>query len=71
LRPNRNLQRLYRESGQVERWGVQAVAGVAVGPTINVEVMARALVYTGSIALGTNVLYLTAIAAKKPFIWRS
>jgi hypothetical protein len=50
---------------------VQAVAGVAVGPTIDMDVMARALIYMGSIALGANVLYLTAIAAKKPFIWRS
>lgn len=71
MRPNRNLQRLYRESGRVERSGVQAVAGVAVGPTIDMDVMARALIYMGSIALGANVLYLTAIAAKKPFIWRS
>jgi hypothetical protein len=33
LRANRNRQRLYRESGRVERWAAQVVAGFAVDGT--------------------------------------
>jgi hypothetical protein len=47
-------------------WGVQAVAGVAVEPTTDIEFVA--VIYTASNALGANVLYLTAMAVKWPFI---
>jgi hypothetical protein len=33
--------------------------------------MPRALIYMGSIARGANVLYVTAMAAKRPFIGKS
>jgi hypothetical protein len=47
---------------------VQAVAGVAVGPTIDVEVIARALIYMGSIAPDANVLFLTLMTTRVPFL---
>ena len=51
--------------------GVQQASGeVAVEPTIDVECVARAVVYMASLPLDTNVQFMTIMATKMPFIGR-
>jgi NAD(P)-dependent dehydrogenase (short-subunit alcohol dehydrogenase family) len=51
--------------------GVQQASGaVAVEPTMDVESVARAVVYMASLPLDANVLFLTVMATKMPFVGR-
>ncbi|MCI0456550.1 MAG: SDR family oxidoreductase [Gemmataceae bacterium] len=48
----------------------QADGSVAVEPTMDVECVARAVVYMASLPLDANVLFLTVMATKMPFVGR-
>ena len=49
---------------------IQANGTVLVEPVIDVEQVARAVVYMASLPLDTNVLFLTVMATKMPFVGR-
>jgi NAD(P)-dependent dehydrogenase (short-subunit alcohol dehydrogenase family) len=48
----------------------QADGSVAAEPTMDVEHVARAVVYMASLPLDANVLFLTVMATKMPFVGR-
>jgi NAD(P)-dependent dehydrogenase (short-subunit alcohol dehydrogenase family) len=48
----------------------QAGGDLAVEPTMDVEHVARAVVYMASLPLDANVLFLTVMATKMPFVGR-
>jgi NADP-dependent 3-hydroxy acid dehydrogenase YdfG len=48
----------------------QANGEVAVEPTMDVECVARAVVYMASLPLDANVLFMTVMATKMPFVGR-
>jgi NADP-dependent 3-hydroxy acid dehydrogenase YdfG len=48
----------------------QANGAIAVEPTMDVENVARAVVYMASLPLDANVLFLTVMASKMPFVGR-
>src|SRR5262249_34251833 len=48
----------------------QASGEMAVEPTMDVEHVARAVVYMASLPLDANVLFLTVMATKMPFVGR-
>jgi NAD(P)-dependent dehydrogenase (short-subunit alcohol dehydrogenase family) len=48
----------------------QASGEIAVEPTMDVENVARAVVYMASLPLDANVLFLTVMATKMPFVGR-
>jgi NADP-dependent 3-hydroxy acid dehydrogenase YdfG len=48
----------------------QANGSVEAEPTMNVENVARAVVYMASLPLDANVLFLTVMATKMPFVGR-
>jgi NAD(P)-dependent dehydrogenase (short-subunit alcohol dehydrogenase family) len=48
----------------------QADGTLAVEPTMDVEVVARAVVYMASLPLDANVLFMTVMATKMPFVGR-
>jgi NADP-dependent 3-hydroxy acid dehydrogenase YdfG len=51
--------------------GVPQASGVlAVEPTMDVENVARAVLYMASLPLDANVLFLTVMATKMPFVGR-
>jgi NAD(P)-dependent dehydrogenase (short-subunit alcohol dehydrogenase family) len=49
---------------------LQANGVVAVGPTMDVENVARAVVFMASLPLDANVQFMTLLATKMPFIGR-
>jgi NAD(P)-dependent dehydrogenase (short-subunit alcohol dehydrogenase family) len=49
---------------------VQADGELAVEPTMDVDHVARAVVYMASLPLDANVLFLTVMATKMPFVGR-
>lgn len=49
---------------------LQANGQIAVEPTMDVDNVARAVVYMASLPLDANVLFLTVMAAKMPFVGR-
>jgi NAD(P)-dependent dehydrogenase (short-subunit alcohol dehydrogenase family) len=49
---------------------LQAGGGTAAEPTMDVEHVARAVVYMASLPLDANVLFLTVMATKMPFVGR-
>jgi NAD(P)-dependent dehydrogenase (short-subunit alcohol dehydrogenase family) len=49
---------------------LQANGEIAVEPTMDVEHVARAVVYMASLPLDANVLFLTVMATKMPFVGR-
>jgi NAD(P)-dependent dehydrogenase (short-subunit alcohol dehydrogenase family) len=49
---------------------IQANGQIAAEPTIAVEHVARAVVYMASLPLDANVLFLTVMATKMPFVGR-
>jgi NAD(P)-dependent dehydrogenase (short-subunit alcohol dehydrogenase family) len=49
---------------------LQAGGGRAVEPTMDVEHVARAVVYMASLPLDANVLFLTVMATQMPFVGR-
>ena len=48
----------------------QAAGSLAVEPTIDVDHVARAVVYMASLPLDANVLFLTVMATRMPFVGR-
>jgi NAD(P)-dependent dehydrogenase (short-subunit alcohol dehydrogenase family) len=48
----------------------QANGSVAVEPTMDVENVARAVVYMAGLSLDANVLFMTVMATKMPFVGR-
>ena len=48
----------------------QADGAVAIEPTMDVEHVARAVVYMASLPLDANVLFMTVMATKMPFVGR-
>ncbi len=48
----------------------QANGTVAIEPTMDVDAVAKAVVYMASLPLDANVLFLTVMAAKMPFVGR-
>jgi NAD(P)-dependent dehydrogenase (short-subunit alcohol dehydrogenase family) len=49
---------------------IEANGAKAVEPTMNVEHVARAVFYMASLPLDANVLFLTVMATKMPFVGR-
>ncbi len=49
---------------------LQATGAKAVEPTMDVEIVARAVVYMASLPLDANVLFMTVMATKMPFVGR-
>lgn len=49
---------------------LQADGRIAVEPTIDVECVARAVVYMASLPLEANVLFMTVLATKMPYVGR-
>jgi hypothetical protein len=48
----------------------QAHGAVEVEPTMDADNVARAIVYMASLPLDANVLFLTVMATKMPFVGR-
>jgi hypothetical protein len=48
----------------------QAGGEIAAEPTMDVDHVARAVVYMASLPLDANVLFLTVMATKMPFVGR-
>jgi hypothetical protein len=48
----------------------QAHGAIAVEPTMDVQHVARAVVYMASLPLDANVQFLTVMATKMPFLGR-
>jgi NAD(P)-dependent dehydrogenase (short-subunit alcohol dehydrogenase family) len=48
----------------------QANGSIAVEPTMDVECVAKAVVYMASLPLDANVLFMTVMATKMPFVGR-
>jgi len=48
----------------------QADGSLAAEPTMDVEHVARAVVYMAGLPLEANVLFLTVMATKMPFVGR-
>ncbi len=57
-------------SARIKGGVLQASGAVAVEPMIDVEHVARAVVYMASLPLDANVLFLTVMATKMPFVGR-
>jgi NAD(P)-dependent dehydrogenase (short-subunit alcohol dehydrogenase family) len=49
---------------------LQAAGGIAPEPTMDVDHVARAVVYMAGLPLDANVLFLTVMATKMPFVGR-
>jgi hypothetical protein len=49
---------------------LQPNGATAVEPTMNVQAVADAVVYMSSLPLDANVLFLTVMATKMPFVGR-
>jgi NADP-dependent 3-hydroxy acid dehydrogenase YdfG len=54
----------------VQKGTPQANGAVGVEPTMNVSDVARAVLYMASLPLDANVLFMTVMAAKMPFVGR-
>jgi NADP-dependent 3-hydroxy acid dehydrogenase YdfG len=48
----------------------QASGTIAIEPTMDVEHVARAVVYMASLPLDANVLFMTVMATKMPLVGR-
>jgi NAD(P)-dependent dehydrogenase (short-subunit alcohol dehydrogenase family) len=48
----------------------QADGSLAIEPTIDVDIVARAVVHMASLPLDANILFLTVMATKMPFVGR-
>ncbi|MBI1917813.1 MAG: SDR family oxidoreductase [Planctomycetes bacterium] len=57
-------------SARIKGGVLQASGEVAVEPMMDVEHVARAVVYMASLPLDANVLFLTVMATKMPFVGR-
>jgi len=54
----------------MQEGALQANGSVLAEPTIDVETVARAVLYMASLPLEANVLSLTVMATKMPFVGR-
>ncbi|MGC8780772.1 MAG: SDR family oxidoreductase [Anaerolineae bacterium] len=57
-------------TARMKRGVPQADGRIAPEPTMDVEVVARAVVYMASLPLDANVLFMTVMATKMPFVGR-
>jgi NADP-dependent 3-hydroxy acid dehydrogenase YdfG len=57
-------------TAKMKRGVRQADGSIAVEPTMNVEDVARAVLYMASLPLDANVTSLTVIATKMPYVGR-
>jgi NAD(P)-dependent dehydrogenase (short-subunit alcohol dehydrogenase family) len=57
-------------TAKMHRGVMQASGAVAAEPTMEVEHVARAVVYMASLPLDANVLFLTVMATQMPFVGR-
>jgi NAD(P)-dependent dehydrogenase (short-subunit alcohol dehydrogenase family) len=57
-------------TAKMQRGVPQASGEIAVEPTMDVEQVARAVVYMASLPLDANVLFLTVMATQMPFVGR-
>ncbi len=57
-------------TARMKRGVLQADGRIAPEPTMDVEVVARAVVYMASLPLDANVLFMTVMATKMPFVGR-
>jgi hypothetical protein len=57
-------------TARMEEGVLQAGGEVAVEPTMDVENVPRAVLYMASLPLDANVLFLTVMATKMPFVGR-
>ena len=57
-------------TARMKRGVPQADGSIAVEPTMDVEHVARAVVYMASLPLDANVLFMTVMATKMPFVGR-
>jgi NAD(P)-dependent dehydrogenase (short-subunit alcohol dehydrogenase family) len=57
-------------TARMQKGVLQANGEVAVEPTMDVEHVARAVVYMASLPLDANVLFLTVMATRMPFVGR-
>ena len=57
-------------TARMKRGVLQADGRIAPEPTMNVEAVARAVIYMASLPLDTNVLFMTVMATKMPFVGR-
>jgi NAD(P)-dependent dehydrogenase (short-subunit alcohol dehydrogenase family) len=57
-------------TARMSRGVLQADGRVAPEPTMDVDAVARAVVYMASLPLDTNVLFMTVMATKMPFVGR-
>ena len=54
----------------MSRGVLQADGSTAAEPTIDADQVARAVVYMASLPLDANVLFMTVMATKMPFVGR-
>ena len=57
-------------TAQMKDGVLQANGAIAVEPTMDVEHVARAVVYMASLPLDANVLFMTVMATQMPFVGR-
>jgi len=57
-------------TARMKRGVLQARGDVLVEPTMDVDAVARAVVYMASLPLDANVLFMTVMATKMPFVGR-
>ena len=57
-------------TARMHRGVLQADGRLAPEPTMDVDAVARAVVYMASLPLDTNVLFMTVMATKMPFVGR-
>jgi NAD(P)-dependent dehydrogenase (short-subunit alcohol dehydrogenase family) len=57
-------------TARMKRGVLQADGQIAPEPTMDVDAVARAVVYMASLPLDTNVLFMTVMATKMPFVGR-
>jgi len=57
-------------TARMKRGVLQADGRLAPEPTMDVDAVARAVIYMASLPLDTNVLFMTVMATKMPFVGR-
>jgi NAD(P)-dependent dehydrogenase (short-subunit alcohol dehydrogenase family) len=57
-------------TARMKRGVLQANGSLAPEPTMDVDAVARAVVYMASLPLDTNVLFMTVMATRMPFVGR-
>ena len=57
-------------TAKMQKGVLQATGETAVEPTMDVEHVARAVLYMASLPLDANVLFMTVMATKMPFVGR-